>query len=89
MVLHGESPDQARRRRERDLDDLRALAWLVMRDRYNREEPRVDGGRRGKARIRTMVYYIEAADWREAVEAVEAIKLGGAGRAHSRHEASS
>lgn len=76
MVLHGESPEQAQRRRERDLDDFRALAWLMVRDRYNREEPRVEGGRRGKAHIRTMAYCVEATDWHEAVQAVKAIRRG-------------
>lgn len=67
-----ETPDQAARRRDRDLHALRMLAWCVMRDRYSAERPRVEGGHRGSARIWTFTFYLEAEDYREADESVRA-----------------
>jgi hypothetical protein len=45
----GETPQQAAQRQARDRDELRALAWCVQRNRYNRDRTRIEGGHRGKA----------------------------------------
>lgn len=75
---HEPTPDQRReqadqQRRDRDLEALRILAWCVQRDRYSAEPMRMDGGHRGKARIGTFTFYLEAADIAEAREAVQEI----------------
>jgi|GEM_PF-7097235 len=62
-----------RQRRDRDLEALRILAWCVQRGRYSAEPMRMEGGRRGKARIGTFTFYLEAADLAAAREAVKAI----------------
>ncbi len=61
-------------RRASDLHTLRMLAWLVKQDRYRAERPRLERGHRGKADLVTIVMYAEAADWREADEAVRALE---------------
>jgi len=68
------SPAQQRQRWERDLDDLRALAWLVKQGRYIRELPPQDGERRGAAQLRRSAFYASESDWDEAVRAVQTIK---------------
>lgn len=71
------------RDRERiDLHHLRVLAWLVARNRYSAEPRRVEGGRRGKARIATFTYYVEMADYREADEAVKEMLARDGGSRH-------
>lgn len=41
--------------------------------RYSAEPLRIEGGRRGKARIATITFYLEAADLNEARNAVREI----------------
>jgi hypothetical protein len=60
-------------KRETDLDLLRSVAWCVQRMRYSAEPLRIEGGRRGKARIATITFYLEAADLNEARDAVREI----------------
>lgn len=74
-----ETPAQKQQRIDRDLEALRILAWLVQRGRYNAEPMRMEGGRRGKARIATFTFYAEAADLREARDAVREIVRRRAG----------
>lgn len=70
-----ETPAQKQARIDRDLEALRIFAWCVQRNRYSAEPVRIDGGRRGKARIGTFTFYLEAADIAEAREAVREIRL--------------
>src|SRR5690606_15786853 len=67
------STDRDRERRRLDLHTLRVLAWLVQRDKYRAEPRRVEGGRRGKARIARFTYHVEIEDLREAEAAVREI----------------
>jgi hypothetical protein len=69
-----ESATDAERRRSRDLRELRILAWCVARDKYRAEPRRTDGGRRGRARIVTLTFYVEAEDYRAADHAVSRIE---------------
>lgn len=69
-----ESEDQKRHRIARDLHDLRCLAWLVQRGRYNREPRQTTGGRRGRARITTFTFYAEPADLIDAEQAVRRMR---------------
>jgi|GEM_PF-4082911 len=66
-----ETPAQRQERIDRDLEVLRILAWCVQRNRYSAEPVRIDGGRRGKARIGTFTFYVEATDLAEGREAGE------------------
>lgn len=72
-MLQRETDAQKQERIERDLDALRILAWLVQRGRYSAEPMRMEGGRRGKVRIAAFTFHIEAADLREARDAVREI----------------
>ncbi len=72
------SPEEQRQRailqrRAADLEALRILAWCVQRNRYSAEPVRIDGGRRGKARVATFTFYLEAADLSQARDAVREI----------------
>ena len=69
-----ESARDAERRRSRDLHELRILAWCVARDKYSAEPRRTDGGRRGRARIVTLTFYVEPEDYRAADTAVSQIE---------------
>ena len=69
-----ESAADAERRRSRDLHELRILAWCVARDKYSAEPRRTEGGRRGRARIVTLTFYVEAEDYRAADTAVSEIE---------------
>ena len=62
-----------RQRRDRDLEALRILARCVQLNRYSAEPMRVEGGRRGKARIATFTFYIGTTDLNEARDAVREI----------------
>ncbi len=70
------------RRRDSDLELLRMVAWCVQRMRYAAEPLRMEGGRRGKARVATVTFYVEAADLNEARDAVRRLQRepGGGGR---------
>lgn len=68
-----ETPAERQRRIDNDLHDLRVLAWLVARNRYNREGPTREGGHRGKPEIITQVWYAEPQDLLEAERAVREI----------------
>ena len=70
-----ESDAQAKRRRQRDLHELRILAWCVARDKYSAEPRRTEGGRRGRARIVTLTFYVEHEDYRAADIAVSEIEV--------------
>jgi hypothetical protein len=69
-----ESAADAERRRSRDLHELRILAWCVARDKYSSEPRRTDGGRRRRARIVTLTFYVEQEDHRAADAAVSEIE---------------
>lgn len=73
-----ESDGQTRRRRQRDLHQLRILAWCVARDRYSAEPRRTEGGRRGRARIVALTFYVEQEDYRAADIAVSEIEAQSA-----------
>jgi len=72
--------EAARLQRDHHLHNLRILAWCVARGRYSAEPMSVEGGRRGKARIRTFTYYLEQEDFAEANLAVMEILRRNAGR---------
>ena len=68
-----DTTDAGEQRRRHDLHELRILAWCVQRDKYRAQPRRVEGGHRGKARIVTLTFYVEMADYREADAAVSEI----------------
>lgn len=72
----------AEQRRADDLHHLRMLAWCVQRDKYRAEPRRIEGGRRGAARMVTLTFHVEMADYAEADRAVREI-VDGRGRAAS------
>jgi len=65
--------EASRLQRDHHLHNLRILAWCVARGRYHAEPMSVEGGRRGKARIRTFTFHLDQADFAEADVAVKAI----------------